>query len=193
MLLFADLPDTIEIDACLDDSARMLQFTPPSFLPSSLRSSPVDDGPEETIDFATRKRELAGRIGLSDFRRVADSSLVIDVRTEDGFLAAHLNRAVCVPQEVPLQAAQGYLRAFSDGVGHIAVLGDEEFDGMKFAESLVRAGFERVSLLNATFDDIAARGDMALCPCEGSAEPFTLPSGQRTIIRRCEGTLLQST
>lgn len=82
MLLFSDLPDTIEIDACLDDAARMLRFTPPSFLPPDLRAEPLGWGPEDEIPPAQRKKELVGRMAIEDFRKVAADCVVLDVRAE---------------------------------------------------------------------------------------------------------------
>ncbi len=89
MLLFADLPDTIEIDACLEDSTRMLTFTPPSFLPANLRPVESVDPtcPEFGIELLQRKRELVGRLSLDDFKRMKKHTLLLDVRYEWGCVA----------------------------------------------------------------------------------------------------------
>ncbi|KAI9026848.1 rab-GTPase-TBC domain-containing protein [Hyaloraphidium curvatum] len=189
MLLFADLPDTIEIDACLDDSLRMLRCTPPTLLPPDLAPRNPDPTDPASVDPLQRKRELAGRISLPDAAAQRQHALLLDVRGEDSWTTAHALGSVGVFPPRP-QGIRGWLHAVGEAYGYITVVGDEENDGMAFCEALVRAGFSRVALLNAPFDEVGARGELPLCPCEGAAEVYG-SGAERTVVLRCQGVNVQ--
>lgn len=104
----------------------------------------------------------------------------------DSFFAAHINHALCATS-VPPPALATYLRSLHHQ--YIFILGDEEEDGMPFAESLAKAGLAGVAVVNAPFEQVA--GGFAVCPCEGAQVDLVVGQG-KVGIRKCEGLLIPS-
>ncbi|KAF9126614.1 hypothetical protein BGW39_006484 [Mortierella sp. 14UC] len=119
---------------------------------------------EEPLSIETMNAELAPRIHRSDFVRLRQQCLVIDIRPESEFRNGHY------PLSIHMVAGQLELLVHilkKLKKNYLVVIAGRGDSGPEFASSLVREGFARVALLMGGID--------ALRIAEASAEGMAVP------------------
>ncbi|KAG0043694.1 hypothetical protein BGZ83_011126 [Gryganskiella cystojenkinii] len=104
---------------------------------------------EEPLTIETMNAELAPRIHRSDFVRLRQQAMVIDIRPDAEFRNGHY------PLSIHMMASQlDFLLHILKKLkkNYLVVIANRGYSGPEFASNLVRAGFTRVALLMGGID-----------------------------------------
>ncbi|KAF9363314.1 hypothetical protein BGX34_004420 [Mortierella sp. NVP85] len=104
---------------------------------------------EEPLTIETMNAELAPRIHRSDFVRLRQQAMVLDIRPEPDFRNGHY------PLSIQMSASQlDYLVLILEKLkkNYLVVIANRGDSGPEFASALVRKGFSRVALLMGGID-----------------------------------------
>ncbi|KXS11646.1 hypothetical protein M427DRAFT_147685 [Gonapodya prolifera JEL478] len=188
MLLFADLPESVDVDLCLTHALQMCKTTPNSLLPVAVsggKLNSVDEDGEseglESIDFLSRpvdvrKQELVGRVLFHDALKMLPHALVLDVRQADDFLSHHVFHSMNV-SSLELDSVVTYLRLAAEETTYVLILADEDrsLAAIRLSQQLVSLEFEHVVLVDASFEILSTQAEFIghLCGCECVSETFT--------------------
>ncbi|KAG0288524.1 hypothetical protein BGZ96_007729 [Linnemannia gamsii] len=134
---------------------------------------------EEPLSIETMNVELAPRIHLSDFVRLRQQALVIDIRPEHEFRNGHY------PLSIHMVAGQLELLVHilkKLKKNYLVVISGRGESGSEFASSLVREGFSRVALLMGGIDAlrIAESSPSTTSTAAGGAAPLSPSSAAVT-------------
>ncbi|KAF8931547.1 hypothetical protein BGZ47_011790 [Haplosporangium gracile] len=125
---------------------------------------------EEPLSIETMNAELAPRIHRSDFVRLRQQALVIDIRPESDFRNGHY------PLSIHMVAGQlellvHILRKLKKN--YLVVIAGRGESGPEFASSLVREGFPRVALLMGGIDALRIAASSPSSTASGVASEAT--------------------
>ncbi|KAI7883450.1 hypothetical protein K492DRAFT_205415 [Lichtheimia hyalospora FSU 10163] len=194
--LFSENFPKIDIERCIQSAMNMCKVTPPSIVAMQpISPSPTTKSQQDWWDVPLsidiRKQELAPRIAMKDFPKIAPYTLVLDIRSDKDFASGHVVSSMNV-QAPQLPSYASILKKLNRKY-HV-VIGDDQ-EAPQFATELLQEHrFPRTVVLHGGIE-AAERyykntGNRQLCTCRPQKQTTTSYKGKGSeppfVIWRCK-------